>query len=85
MGVLSHLSDGAFCEGLLEPFIGLCPVLHKAWYAVRMKLGFAKTLGVVAAFGGLAQAQCPDYTTFSQVCGHSCVLGVVVLILDASA
>lgn len=45
------------------------PVLEKTLDALRMKLGFAKTVGAVVALGGLVQAQCPDYTTFSQVNG----------------
>lgn len=70
MGVLSLLFDGALGEHLLEAWRG--PVLEtltvKTWYAVGMKVGFAKTAGAVVALAGLAQAQCPDYTTFSQVC-----------------
>ena len=68
MGVFGLPSDGASCKDLLEPLSWTLPILRKAWYVVSMKLGFGKTLGTVVALGGLAQAQCPDYTTFSQVC-----------------
>lgn len=47
-------------------------VLSTAWYAVKMKLGLV-SLGAVATLGGLVNAQCPDFTTFSQVSPYVCL------------
>ncbi|EKM59661.1 uncharacterized protein PHACADRAFT_205888 [Phanerochaete carnosa HHB-10118-sp] len=40
-------------------------LLSRGMHMLKMRLGIA-TLGAVTAVGGLASAQCPDYTTFSQ-------------------
>ena len=40
--------------------------LPKGLHLLKMRLGFV-SLGAVAAASGLVQAQCPDFTTFSQV------------------
>ncbi|THG98569.1 hypothetical protein EW026_g3652 [Hermanssonia centrifuga] len=39
--------------------------LQTVWRAAKMKLGFT-SLGVAATLSAIAQAQCPDFTTFSQ-------------------
>ncbi|PSR73616.1 hypothetical protein PHLCEN_2v10535 [Hermanssonia centrifuga] len=39
--------------------------LQTVWRAAKMKLGLT-SLGVAATLGVIAQAQCPDFTTFSQ-------------------
>lgn len=51
-----------------------CDLLKRAavsaWKAVTMKLGFASLVSAAVGTSALltAAAQCPDYTTFSQVC-----------------
>lgn len=76
------LSDALLYDspGLLEALWS--PVLERAWHAVRMKFGYVKTLGAVAVLGGLVQAQCPDYTTFSQVRSRFSTLDTNVLTCD---
>ena len=63
------MAHGALGEHLWEAWQGsvLEALTVKTWYAISMKLGFVKTVGAAVALAGLVQAQCPDYTTFSQV------------------
>ena len=61
--VYQAVIDG-FSGNWLEP---LLDCLDATWVVLRMRLGLVSMLGAAAALGGLAQAQCPDYTTFSQV------------------
>lgn len=67
MGMASHWWSYNMLPGTIPGSVQA--VLDKAWAVLRMRFGLASTLGAtaVAALGGLVQAQCPDYTTFSQV------------------
>ena len=47
--------------------------LEQVWKSLKMRLGLLSLSTVVAA-GSLVEAQCPDYTTFSQV-RVFCVVG----------
>lgn len=47
---------------------GVQSVFDKALFVFKMRFGALSTVGAAAALGGLVHAQCPDYTTFSQVC-----------------
>ena len=60
-GVDSRLS-------LAEAFASACELGDIVYRAVRMKLGLKfASLGAVVAFGAVGSAQCPDYTSFSEV------------------
>ena len=60
-GVDSHL-------GLAEVLASACELGDTFYRTVRMKLGLRfASLGAVVAFGTVGSAQCPDYTSFSEV------------------
>ena len=82
--MLNYLCDGVFGAYLRESLkrMLLETTTSNVLNAARMKLGFAKTVGAAVALAGLVQAQCPDYTTFSQVCRTVAGLYVKMLILD---
>ncbi|OBZ76201.1 hypothetical protein A0H81_03588 [Grifola frondosa] len=64
MGGIKDVIDGAFASSFPE---ALGRFVIATWRALTMKLGFAASVGAAVALGAaVGQAQCPDYTTFSQ-------------------